>query len=176
MSALTLRASLPTVLLLLASMAAAEPAITPSNWLQHPQIKEVRALYQSVEHMKETGRLMRRDRKWQPCPQGDARRSLYIDPDERPRLYYYEGGSDDSAVQRALYYDERGTLRFAFIQAGAINGTAIEHRVYFSNTGTRLWEIQKRLKGPGYTFPNEWPDTDLTRAPLQAFNDTNPCP
>jgi hypothetical protein len=88
----------------------------------------------------------------------------------------YSAGSDDSSVQTELYYDAKGILRFAFIKAGANNGTELEDRIYFSEYGKRIWEIQKLLKGPGYSFPNKWPDSDLFRDPKKAFKDKNPCP
>jgi hypothetical protein len=137
----------------------------------------VRSLYQKVKETKDAGTLKKNERKFDYCePYEDTVRILYIDQNGRPHLYYYESGSDDSAVQRELYYDENGKLRFAFITAGAFNGTRLEHRIYFSKTGRKIWEIQKLLEGPGYTFPTEWPDAELIQDPVQAFSDNNPCP
>lgn len=78
-------------------------------------------------------------------------------------------------VNRELIYDENGRLRFALITAGAVNNTRIEHRVYFSKSGEKIWEIQKLLEGPGYTFPKEWPVDELIQNPIGAFNDKSPC-
>ena len=119
----------------------------------------------------------RGERKFNYCePYEDTDRTLYTDQNGKPRIYYYLSGSNDSVVQRELYYDESGKLRFAFIIAGAHNGTKLEHRVFFSKVGKKVWEIQKRLEGPGYTFPTEWPDAELIQNPVQAFNDNSPCP
>jgi hypothetical protein len=155
---------------------AAEP-ITEKNWLHHPDIFEVRSLYQKLKEMKEAGKLKKKQRKFGYCePYQDTVRTLYTEQNGTPRIYYYQGGSEDSAVQTDLYYDEQGKRRFAFITAGAVNGTGLEHRVYFSRVGKKIWETQKLLKGPGYTFPTEWPDEQLVQNPEQAFNDKNPCP
>jgi hypothetical protein len=151
--------------------------ITAKNWVNHPDIVEVRSIYQKVLEAKEAGSLKKKERKFKYCkPYEDIARILYMDRNGKPRLYYYEGGSDDSAVQRELYYDENGKLRFAFITAGAANGTRLEHRVYFSKDGKKIWEIQKFLEGPGYTFPTVWPDEELIQDPVKAYKEKNLCP
>ena len=151
--------------------------ITEKNWVSHPEIVEVRSLYQAIKASKDAGTLKKRERKFNYCePYEDTDRTLYTDQNGKPRIYYYLSGSNDSVVQRELYYDESGKLRFAFIIAGAHNGTKLEHRVFFSKVGKKVWEIQKRLEGPGYTFPTEWPDAELIQNPVQAFNDNSPCP
>jgi len=163
--------------LLASSGVYAAEAINEKNWVNHPEIVEVRSLYQTVKESKDAGSLKKKERKFSYCePYEDTVRTLYTDRNGKPRIYYYRGGSDDSAVQRELYYDENGKLRFAFIIAGAYNGTKLEHRVYFSRVGKKNWEIQKRLEGPGYTFPSEWPDAELVQNPVQAYNDKSPCP
>lgn len=156
--------------------APRDAAITANNWISHPKIVEVRSLYQTIEREKSSGGLDRKDRRFEYCePYEDLVRTIYTDRGGRTRIYYYEGGSDDSTVKRELYYDESGTLRFALITAAAHNGTLVEHRAYFSETGQKIWEIQKRLEGPGYPFPTEWPDAELIKNPIQAFNDKNRC-
>jgi len=157
---------------------AAEP-ITEKNWRNHPEIVEVRSLYNAIVAAKNAGSLKKKERKFDTSscePYEDDIRVLYIDRNEKPRIYYYSGGSEDSMVRRELFFDENGKLRFAFIKAGAYNGTMLEHRVYLSKSGKKIWETQKLLEGPGYTFPTEWPDGELIQNPVQAFNDKSPCP
>lgn len=155
----------------------AAQGLTEKNWVNHPDVVEVRSVYQKAKEDKNGGKLKKKERKFNYCePFEDTVRTLYTARDGTPRIYYYQGGSDDSSVQRELYYDESGNLRFALIIAGASNGTKIEHRVYLSKVGKKIWETQKRLQGPGYTFPTEWPNEELIRNPLQAFNHKNACP
>jgi len=162
---------------LLTSGAFAAQVLTEKNWINHPDIVEVRSVYQKVKEDKNGGKLKKKERKFEYCePYEDTVRTLYTARDGTPRIYYYAGGSDDSSVQHELYYDENGKLRFAFIMAEAYNGTKLEHRVYLSKAGKKIWETQKLLEGPGYTFPTEWPDEELIQNPLQAFNDKNACP
>lgn len=159
-------------------VAIASEAINEKNWVNHPEIVEVRTLYQKIKEFKETGHLKRNERRFDTTscePYEDDARVLFTDQKGKPRIYYYEGGSDDSMVRRELFYDDNGKLRFAYIRAGAHNGTTLEHRVYFSKAGKKIWEIQKLLEGPGYTFPSEWPDAELIQNPVQAFNEKSPC-
>jgi len=151
--------------------------ITERNWKNHPEIVEVRSLCQAINELKNAGKLKKMVRKFNFCMRyEDTIRTLYTDGEGKPRIYYYNGGSDDSALQRELYYDEKGMLRFAIIIASAVNGTILDHRVYFSQQGIKISEIQKLLTGPGYTFPKVWPEHELIKNPIQAFNKEHPCP
>jgi len=157
---------------------AGEP-ITDKNWANHPEIVEIRVIYQAIVAAKDAGGLKKMERRFDTSecePYADDLRVLYTDQNGKPRMYYYAGGSEDSMVRRELSYDDTGMLRFAFIRAGAHNGTMYEYRVYFSKAGKKLWEIRKLLEGPGYTFPTEWPDDELVRNPAQAFQGKSPCP
>jgi hypothetical protein len=68
-------------------------------------------------------------------------------------------------------------LRFVFITGGATNGSELEHRIYFDETGKRIWEKQIYKKGPGYTFPTIWPDDQLQfKDAYERFASSSPCP
>jgi hypothetical protein len=152
--------------------------ITEKNWVSHPEIVEVRNIYQKVVELKNSGQLRIKERTFDTTdfPYEDDIRRLFVDKNNKPRIYTFEGGSDDSAVKREMFYDENGKLRFALIKAGAYNNTKIEHRIYFSKNGKKIWESRKLLEGPGYTFPHEWPDDELIQNPEQAFVAKSPCP
>ena len=75
---------------------------------------------------------------------------LYGDSSGRVRKYAVAGGSGDSYSQAFYYYDRKGTLRFTFIQLGAVNGTNRDDRFYFDSTGSLLYKSSKLLHGPGY--------------------------
>lgn len=156
--------------------ASADDVLTKKNWVNHPAITEIRSLYQLTKALKAHGELVEKKREFGYCiPYADTDRILYTDKSGKPRIYYFSGGSDDSTVSTELYYDDAGTRRFAFIIARAINDTHLEHRVYFSKEGIKIWEAQKLLGGPGYTFPTEWPDEALPRDPMQAFSAKHTC-
>ncbi len=161
---------------LVANVSAVEP-VTEKNWVNHPEIKRIRVLFKEINSEKDAGAFDKKEQSHGYCvPYEDTARTLYLDKNGKGRLYAYEGGSGDSMVRTELYYSESGVRRFAFIKAGAVNGTELQHRVYFSESGEKIWEIQKLIKGPGYTFPHEWQEERLHRDPIKAFNKKIPCP
>ncbi len=163
---------LAAVLAVSTGAARASEPITAKNWVGHPHIVEVRNIYEAVQKDREAGLLVKKERGLQPGadePQADTLRVLHTDKTGRPRIYYTESGPEGSTVRRELFYDAEGNLRFALITAAVANGTRIEHRIYFSADGTRIWEDQKKVKGPGHPFPAVWPDRDLPRDPAAAF-------
>ncbi|MEJ2170054.1 MAG: hypothetical protein P8X90_31530 [Desulfobacterales bacterium] len=169
------------VLISTLSISLSAFGVTPidsSNWLSHPSIKEIRLIFSEVQKMKLNHELVAKSKKFDYCePYQDMEREILLDDSEIPRYYSYSAGSDDSAITWQFYYDQSGNLRFAFITAKAVNKTKIEHRIYFNAKGERIWEIQKLIEGPGYTFPrNHWPDADIVKNPIERFNSQNGCP
>lgn len=152
--------------------------ITKANWQQHPKIKAIRAIVQSVKTGMSGKSLTTRKRVFEYCePGADTIRLIAADSSGRTRFYQNEGGSEDSSLKIEQYYDEAGRLRFVFITGGAVNGTELEHRIYFDETGKRIWEEQTFKKGPGYTFPQVWPDEELQLTDaVGKFSSTSPCP
>ncbi len=157
---------------------ASQEEITKANWQQHPKIKAVRAVVQTVKAGLSRKSFKVRTREFEYCePYEDALRTLAIDANGRVRYYEKQAGSDDSALKWEHYYDDAGRLRFVLITGGAANGSALEHRIYFDEVGKRIWEEQKYTKGPGYTFPEVWPDDQIQRANVNAaFVAKSPCP
>jgi hypothetical protein len=155
----------------------ADGEITKANWQQHPKIKQVRAIVQSVNAGMSGKALTVRNRAFEYCePYEDTARTIATDSKGRVRFYGNEGGSDDSSLKWEHYYDEAGRLRFVFITGGAVNGSKLEHRIYFDENGKRLWEDHAYKKGPGYTFPEVWPDEQLQiKNPDAKFSSKSPC-
>jgi hypothetical protein len=154
--------------------------ITEANWQFHPKTRQVRAIVQSVKAGMSLKVLKTKRRVFEYCePGADTKRTIATDAKGRARFYETEGGSEDSSLKMEHYYDERGRLRFVFITGGAVNGSQLEHRIYFDETGKRIWEKQTYTKGPGYTFPTVWPDDQLQlkgEGALEQFIFTSPCP
>jgi|GEM_PF-899655 len=160
------------------NVLAQEPgAITSANWQQHPKIKAVRIVVESVNAAKTKGALKNSVRKFEYCePYEDTLRRMAVDSKGIVRWYQKQAGSEDSSLTWEHYYDEAGRVRFVFISGGAVNGAKLEHRIYFDEGGTRIWEEHKYVKGPGYTFPEVWPDEQLQKSdPAKAFAATSPC-
>jgi hypothetical protein len=165
-------------ILQMGSDATASQEITKANWQQHPKIKAVREVVQTVDADVAKKIYKVSKRTFDYCePYADTLRVMAVDSEGRVGRYEKEGGSEDSSLAWKHYYDTVGHLRFVFITGGATNGSKIEHRIYFDEEGKRIWEDQKYTKGPGYTFPTSWPDEELQRTDAaKAFVAASPCP
>ena len=152
--------------------------VTQANWQQHPKIKTVRGIVEAVNAGLRKGAFKISQRKFEYCESyEDTLRKKAVDPRGIVRMYEKQGGSDDSALTSKHYYDEAGRLRFVFITGGAVNGAELEHRIYFDESGKRVWEDHKYVKGPEYSFPEVWPDERLEMTnPAGAFAARSPCP
>jgi hypothetical protein len=97
-------------------------------------------------------------------------KAIYTDSQNKVYKYIYEAGGDDSALTFNFYYDKDSRLRFVFINGGASNGTMVEYKIYFDENGARISESHRYIKGPGYTFPQTWPDSKIIFDPIKEFN------
>ena len=153
-----------------------EEKINSKNWANHPEIKAIRALYQTTETLISQSKLSQESKEFDYCePYVDTERKLFSDSKGNVLKYLKSGGSDDSSVTLSFYYDQTGKLRFVFIAGGAYNGTELEHRIYFDVKGKRIWENRKLIAGPGYPFPDPWPEDDMVLNPKEAFVSKNEC-
>jgi hypothetical protein len=132
-----------------ASSAAAAP-IDARNWRAHPDIVENRELCRSVDQRIAEKAMRWRGRPYE-CLPGETERFGFVDAGGRVRKLVRKGGSEDSAVSVAEWFDEAGQLRFAFFVARAVNGSSAQVRMYFDAAGKPLWE-QRDVTGPGYPW------------------------
>jgi hypothetical protein len=160
-----------------------EPSIKsmpPSGEVKNPEndpaIVKIRTMVQEIEKEIDSKKITMTQRSFPYCiPYQDTNRRLYQNEKKLVVKYIKEGGSDDSARTVNCYYDNKERIRFVFITAGAVNGSQLEHRIYFDETGQRLWETQKYTDGPGYTFPDIWEDEDLVFDPRKEFDSEVKC-
>ena len=141
-----------------------------------PDVASARAVYQQVEHLRQSRRLQLSQQAGADTDAGEARCgcapygattacTLGRDAQGVARWFEREGGSSDSLIRERLYYDSQGRLRFIFVHMGAVNGTVQEQRLYFSPSGQRVRASFKTVSGPGYTFPRQWPAQYELRQP-----------
>ncbi|MBI5509358.1 MAG: hypothetical protein HY903_11455 [Deltaproteobacteria bacterium] len=158
-------------------LALAAAPITDDNWRQHPVVRDVRRVQDEVESLRDMARLKRKRRTFDSCTrfQDDISRTLYTDRGGVPRLYTRSAVSDDTAVNIKGYYDAKARLRYLLVDAGAANATAMRIRIYFDTDGQRLWETRELFTGPGYPFPDPWPDKWIARDAAGAFANPVDC-
>ena len=153
--------------------AMQDEKITASNWQRHPKIVQIRAIVDAINVDLKKRAFKVSTREFEYCePYEDTLRKMAVDGKGIVRQYEKQGGSEDSALTWKHYYDEAGRLRFVFISGGAANGSQLEHRIYFDEGGVRIWEDQKYVKGPGYFFPEVWPEEKKAdqAPPIQKFD------
>ncbi len=156
------------IIVLNLSLAQDVSEINLENWFNHPEIVAARKVYAYVQTKIRSGAMLEL-KQAQDCGGVSPVNKTMLIETGIPRYYFYDSGSADSFVEYNFYYDTNRHLRFAFIKAGATNGTVLEHRIYFKDDA-KIWEIQKLVEGPGYTFPEIWPEEFLAYDPAEAFN------
>lgn len=164
----------PVIVAFLLCWTAHGKMIPAKNWEKNPDTIEVKKVYQANQTA--TRKYKKESKKWSYCePYADMERTIYRDDKKVARIYVHSGGSDDSSLTFESHYDENGKLRFVFIMGGAVNGSQLEHRIYYRANGERFWQIQKYTKGEGYTFPTDWPEDEITKDPEAALKAKHPC-
>ncbi len=134
----------------------ATAALTADNWRQHPEIVEVRDIVAAVDRALEKKQLTATTATM-PCGGLDSDITRFVDGNGRIVRVEANAGSEDSAYTTTATYDDRGTLRFVFIKAGAVSASTLEQRFWMDAHGTRLWQ-RDDATGPGWTW---WrPGTD----------------
>ena len=155
-------------------------AITEANWQQHPRIIAIRKMVASVDAGVKRGTFKTSQRRFDVdnCNGGsESLRRMAVDSKGIVRRYETRGGTEDYLLTFQHYYDEAGRLRFVYIIGGAVNGTRIQHRIYFDEAGKRIWEAHKQLSGPGKTGFSDFPDDQLSISnPAKDFAAASPCP
>ncbi len=143
--------------------------INDKNWVNHPKITQIRQIYNEIEDNinSQLYDSLKVGFGYNE-PYDDTEREYYIDSNNIIRKFIKFGGSGDSAIKRTFYYDSKGHLIFFYAEGGAVNGTSIEHRIYFENQ-KRIWEIHKLIKGPGWAFPETWEENDLEYNPVEYY-------
>lgn len=150
--------------------AAPEP-VAPHASLQRAQIDR------KVDAAIRSGKFARDMRKLDTCePYQDEKRIIHRAHNGVIRRYESAGGSDDAYVTKRFYYDAGGIIALGVITANAANGAQYRYRLVFDAQGRKVSERRTHIKGPGYPFPDVWPEQEIVRQPRDAFAADNPCP
>ncbi|WP_425147231.1 hypothetical protein [Deinococcus sp.] len=159
---------LPLPLLLAASLASA------GTYEASPQaLASIRQNYAQVTALAAQGQLLQVKRDFGCLNALDSLRVIWKDGSGQIRKYLVQGGSSDSAATVSQFYGPDGRLSFALIEAGAVNGTNSETRLYYGPAGNIVRMDEKTLRGPGYPFGPLW--QRVVQFPEAAFNAPSPC-
>jgi hypothetical protein len=128
-----------------------ETEITKANWQQHPHIIAIREIVSATNADLKKGTFKISGRVLKNCDSGQIITVRKIAHDSKGAVPWYEnyGEGQDASWDFQYYYDHAGRLRFVFAIARSANGTREQLRVYFDETGKRLWKTDKLMKGSG---------------------------
>lgn len=165
---------------LFSASKAAPYSLTLENWQNHPDVKEVRDIYQEVNNRLKERKYRAKERRFDvEAPSCDTYpvRSvmLVLDSHDRPRLYRIEQiGSHREPFKVERYYDSRGTLRFVSVDRLISNV-----RIYLNREGKVFWAVsQSGNQVAVYDAGNEdWETKPSTAAGAKSeFEGQQPCP
>ena len=134
----------------------------------------IRLNYQAVTQMASEGKMFKLTRDSGCLNVPDALRTAWKDSRGVIRKYTTEDGVADSALSVSQFYGPDGRLSFALVQAGAVNGTQVETRLYYGPAGNLLREDDRTVHGPGYPFGPLL--RNVVQFPDVAFDAPKPCP
>lgn len=129
-----------------------EEEINEANWNNHPAIKEIREIYNTIEASIKSNELFITNETKDTDSRFTKDFSIYKDKNQVVKKYIEESGSEDSGYTASYYFDALNKLRFVFLELGATNGTNVEYRLYFDAQENKIWEHETLVKGPGYPF------------------------
>jgi hypothetical protein len=120
-----------------AAGANAAPAtdITLANWLKHPQVVAVRAIFEAVN----ADKTLRSDEKV-GCDGNTSRR---VNKANVIRSVTETGGEGGIEGRTEAWYDEHGVLRFLISTTIDEAGTADDLRVYLDEHGKVFWQVAR---------------------------------
>jgi len=130
--------------------SAQQAEITEKNWQSHPEIIQIRRIVNTIDNGLKRRSFKISQREFEICDdQYFTRWRIARNAKGSPRWYedYSEGA--DASWDFYYYYDETGHLRFVYAIARSTNGTREQLRLYYDESGKRIWQDHKFLKGPG---------------------------
>lgn len=126
------------------SRQAPQYDVTIEDWKSHPDVKEVRAIYDEIKYSIKEHNFKIKTRNFNIesplCATYPVKsESLAIDSENRVRLYQVEqiiSHREPLTIER--YYDANGTLRFVFVDKLFAN-----IRIYLNSAGNVVWAVEQ---------------------------------
>jgi hypothetical protein len=149
---------------------------TEANWRSHVKIKAIERLVKSIDLglKKHSFKSASRDLD---CGDWTTVKRIARDSSRTIRWYDDYSAGQDSSTDVRHYYDSTGHLRFVIAFARAANGTREQLRLYFNESGKRIWQnrISKGLGCPGCLAAYNDSDEAIAFNPKKAFSGDQGC-
>ena len=150
--------------------------ITEANWRSHAQIKAVDRLVKSVDLGLKNHSFKSASRDLD-CGDWTTVKRIARDSSRTIRWYDDYSAGQDSSTDVRHYYDAGGRLRFVIAFARSANGTREQLRLYFDESGKRIWQnrILKGMGCPGCLSAYRDSDEAIAFNPKKAFSGDQGC-
>ncbi len=163
--------------------APSEPAQTTTTTLKTPsdqvtqsssttELEAIATLEKSTEEIILKERILGKENisKGSALEPYGAKKTVYPNSSGAVMKYSKSVGSEDSSVTYNFYYDNTQKLRLVKIDAGAVNGSKLEHRIYYNVSGKRISETHTYKTTETYFWPTIWPEESIVFDPLKDFS------
>lgn len=162
--------------------ALGSPKITAKNWMRHPEVRKVRAIYGGVRKKLDRKELVKSVREIKGCESHPGRgplwaiqKTLYTEGKKRVRLYITRISEGGIATDVEYYFDLKGRLRFIFaIYTYIPSESQVQFRVYYDARGKRIWENRRHVKGRKFVTPRQNPFYYHLGDPFKDFRKKQP--
>ncbi len=146
------------------------------------QINEIDKTKDDTDNLIKNKVLIQDKKEIKNPPYEPGLKTIYEDKNGGTFKYVKEIGGEDSALTFNFYYNKNNKLIFTLITGAAYNGldeesrpitSELEHKIYFSEKGDKIKELHAITMGPGYPWPEVWPENEIILNPLEDFNNIN---
>lgn len=117
------------------------------TWMRHPEIIQIRQLYQQVESAVEAGQYSS-DEDRVSCRGEYIGATLFSDSVGVVRKYETTKTTDFRIAEARYYYNSAGVLRFSFQSLVERGGPYKELRTYYAESGQVLYNDSRLIEGP----------------------------
>ncbi|MCK5728966.1 MAG: hypothetical protein KAG10_08780 [Methylococcales bacterium] len=145
-----IKTSTPLIILsfLLTTLLQAKE-VTAQNWLNHPEIKQIRDIYKAIEQQV-ANKTLHKIIKHTDCElQATGFDTTLYNDHKNTRKYSIIVQSEDSKESSSYYYDQQKMLRFIFSVYNEVGSNRQETRRYYNASGQHLYTNYS--KGSGFT-------------------------
>ena len=128
----------------LSAQGGTERSVSIDNWTNHPDVKEVRTIYDEIKSGIKDKKYKTKVRRFNVesplCSTYPVKSEiLTVDSENRPRLYQLEQiGSHREPFTVERYYDAKGTLRFVYVDR-----LISIVRIYLNRESKVIWAVEK---------------------------------
>ena len=121
--------------------------ITQQNWINHPEIKHVRALYKAIEKREKAHQLQKKVKTLACESSATTLTAIIYNEKTSTQKFSLQAQTEDSRETNLYYYDQEGGLRFMLSIYREADHIHTETRGYYDSKGQPLYTDFRTIKG-----------------------------